>query len=102
MTASAPATLEQVLAVLRARRDEVRERYRVELYGVVGSLARGQARPDSDVDVFAQYLNGATLFTVGRAMGLIEDDVGREVQLIDSKMLKADMRARMEADLVTL
>ena len=102
MTERAPATLDEVLTVLRVRRDEVRQRFKVEMYGIVGSLARGEARPDSDVDVFAEWLPGSTLFKIGGAMGLLEDELGREIDLIDSKMLKPAMRARMEADFVSL
>lgn len=102
MTERPPATLDEVLSVLRARRDEIRERFKVELYGVVGSLARGEARADSDIDVFADWLPGTTLFKLGGAIYELEEQLGRPVQLIDSPMLKPAMRARMEADLVRL
>ncbi len=95
-----PASLDEVLAVLRARRDELRDRCKVEVYGVVGSLARGEAHADSDVDVLSLWMEGTTLFKVADASLLLEDQLGRDVQLINSKMLKPDMRARMEADLV--
>ena len=102
MTERAPAMLDEVLTVLRARREEVRERFKVEMYGIVGSLARGEAGPDSDVDVFAEWLPGSTLFKIGGAMGYLEDELGREVDLIDSPMLRPEMRARMERDFVSL
>ena len=44
------ATLPQVLEMLRAHEDELR-RLGVRHAAVFGSVARGEARPDSDVDV---------------------------------------------------
>ena len=99
---TAPADLPAALAILRAKRDEVRTSFGVDLIGVVGSVARGEARSDSDLDVLSTWLPGTTLLKVGGAMVLLEDEVGREVQLVNSTMLKADMQRRMEADLVRL
>ena len=95
-----PATLDQVLDVLRERRAEVREKYKVELLGVVGSMARGEAASDSDVDVFADFLSGTTLFKLGGLAVELEQSLGRRVDLIDRKMVKPFMRPGMEHDLV--
>jgi predicted nucleotidyltransferase len=96
----AAATLDEVLEVLRARREEAREKYKVELVGVVGSLARGDARPDSDVDIFAEFLSGATLFKIGGLASELEQRLGRPVDLVDRKMVRPFMRSEMERDLV--
>ncbi|MBE7218940.1 MAG: nucleotidyltransferase domain-containing protein [Caulobacteraceae bacterium] len=97
-----PASLEEVLAVLRARRDEVRERLKVDFRGVAGSLARGQARPDSDVDVVADLLEGASLFTVARAELELEAEVRRPVQILGRRAMGPRFRSEIERDLQPL
>lgn len=74
--------LETVLDVIRARRDEVEARYRIRLLGVVGSVARGEERADSDVDVFAEKAGHPTLFTLADAQLVLEQEIGRPVDLV--------------------
>lgn len=94
------ASLAEVLGVLRARRAEIREKYKVDLIGVVGSFARGEARDDSDVDVWAEFLRGATLFKLGGAVSELEEALGRRVDLVDRDRVKPLIRPSMERDLV--
>ena len=44
-------SLEEVREVLRAYREDIRERYGVEIVGIFGSYARGENSPGSDVDI---------------------------------------------------
>ncbi|MEW6598610.1 MAG: nucleotidyltransferase family protein [Pseudomonadota bacterium] len=96
----AVASLAEVLGVLRARRADIREKYLVDLIGVVGSFARGEAREDSDVDVWAESLRGTTLFKLGGALAELEEALGRRVDLIDRDTVKPLIRPSMERDLV--
>jgi predicted nucleotidyltransferase len=45
-----PVTLEKAIAILRANQEMLRERGVVHA-AIFGSVARGDARPDSDVDI---------------------------------------------------
>jgi predicted nucleotidyltransferase len=75
--------LENVLETIRTRRDEIEARYGVRLLGVVGSVARGDDRPDSDVDIIADVTGGApTLFTIAHVQNVLEDLLGRPVDLV--------------------
>ncbi|MEA5414546.1 nucleotidyltransferase family protein [Synechococcus sp. BA-132 BA5] len=51
---STSARTEQVLSTLRLHRGDWQERFHVVDIGVFGSVARGDARPDSDVDVWVR------------------------------------------------
>lgn len=95
-----PADLNATLDVVRRQRPDSRVRHRVELFGVVGSLARGEASLESDVDILVNFLPGATLFKISAAAICLEEALGRPVDLIDAKMLEPEVRRRMQADLV--
>ncbi|WP_342632902.1 nucleotidyltransferase family protein [Methanofollis liminatans] len=49
------ARLEEVLPLLR-------ERFGVARIGIFGSFARGEDRPESDVDILAEFAPGETTF----------------------------------------
>jgi uncharacterized protein len=69
---------------------------------VFGSTARGGERPDSDVDLLVDLPAGAGLFALGRLRGELEELLGAPVDLVPEDGLKPEVRANIEADLVTL
>jgi predicted nucleotidyltransferase len=85
--ATGPTTLDAV----RARRDEilsVARRRRASRVRVFGSVARGEARPDSDVDFLVDFEPDASLLD---QVGLIQDLqhlLGVDVDVVSSGGLR--------------
>ncbi|HYD88923.1 MAG TPA: nucleotidyltransferase domain-containing protein [Vitreimonas sp.] len=94
------ALLDTVLETIRARRDDIEARYGIRLLGVVGSVARGEERPDSDVDITYQVTRGTTLFKLSDAAFELSSEFGREVDLVDRDGMRPAARAYIERDLV--
>jgi uncharacterized protein len=69
---------------------------------VFGSVARGEDRPDSDVDLLADLPPGMSLFGLARLQAELESIVGARVDLVPAADLKPDVRRRAERDLVAL
>jgi predicted nucleotidyltransferase len=69
---------------------------------VFGSVARGEERPDSDVDLLGELPTGMGLFGLGRLQSDLEAVVGLPVDLIPAGDLKPNLRGRVVADLVPL
>jgi uncharacterized protein len=92
--------LDTVLETIRARRDEIEARYGIRLLGVVGSVARGEERADSDVDIAYEVPDSTTLFRIAAAMNALTDEFGREVDLVDTSALRQRARIYIERDLV--
>ena len=69
---------------------------------VFGSVARGEDRDDSDVDLLAELPPGLGLLGLGRLQAELEKVVGAPVDLVAAADLKADVRDRVERDLVAL
>jgi len=69
---------------------------------VFGSVARGQDRPDSDVDLLADLPPEMGLLGLGRVQAELEAILGIKVDLIPAGDLKPEVRARAERDLVAL
>lgn len=91
--------LSTVLDTIRERRDDIESRYGVRLLGVVGSVARGEERPDSDVDTNYNVVGYWTLFRIGAALNGLEDAFGRKVDLVDISNVRPEARAWFEHDL---
>ena len=69
---------------------------------VFGSVARGEDRPDSDVDLLADLPPGMSLFGLGRVQAELEAILGTRVDLVPARDLKPVVRSRAERDLVAL
>jgi len=69
---------------------------------VFGSVARGEDRPDSDVDLIADLPPGMSLFGLSRLQAELEAILGTRVDLAPAQDLKPDVRSRAERDLVAL
>jgi len=76
-----PPTLEE----LRARRDEILKL--AEAYGayhlrVFGSVARGEATPESDIDLLVRMRQGTSMFDLVGLWLDLQDLLGRNVSLV--------------------
>jgi uncharacterized protein len=69
---------------------------------VFGSVARGQDRPDSDVDLLVDLPPGLSLFGLGRVQAELEAILGTRVDLVPVQDLKPGVRERVEHELVAL
>ena len=70
--------------------------------GVFGSVGRGQALQDSDIDLIVQAPPGTSSFDFVRFKGLIEQVLGREVDLISYGGLQPGLDDDIRRDAVLL
>ena len=92
---------EQLVARLRALRS-IFEREGVTRMALIGSRARGDNRPDSDVDLMIE-VDPNRKFSILDLIGvkhIVEDHVGLSTDVIMWRSLKADFRASAERDAV--
>jgi len=90
----------EIIQLLRQHREELRKRFGVKSLAIFGSVARGEAGPDSDVDILVEFEGRATF---DRYMGLkffLEDLLGRRVDLVTRKALKPRMRPYVEREAI--
>jgi uncharacterized protein len=69
---------------------------------VFGSVARGEDRPDSDLDLLVDMPPDMGLLGLGRVQAELEAILGATVDLVPASDLKPEVRARAERDLVAL
>ena len=91
------------MARLRALEPELRERG-IASAAVFGSVVRGQARPDSDVDVLVD-IDPAVAFDLLDLVGvknLLADRLGHAVDVIEREALKPSVRDSILAEAETV
>src|SRR3954468_11228857 len=97
MSEVADITLEQIIARLRELAPAIKAEGVTRL-AVFGSRARGDARPDSDLDIVVETVPhepGKPFFDLFKVMHLIEDTTGVSTQISFYEMLKPRIKERI-------
>ena len=78
------------------------ERYGVTRLVLFGSTARGEARPDSDVDIVVGFDGPATSARYFGVQFYLEDELGCAVDLVTEKALRAELKPYIEREAVNV
>jgi predicted nucleotidyltransferase len=98
-TTTASDLAEHVIATLRAHESELRQAG-IRRLSLFGSVARGDAEADSDVDLAAELdpAAGIGLFALGALERRLAELVGRKVDLLPEPVEKQHLQATLERD----
>ena len=95
---SRPASREAVLGALRSALPSLRADYPIRRMALFGSVARGSARSDSDIDVLVD-LDGGDLFTLVHLSERLRAAVGHPVHLVvDAHRLPESLRLALDRE----
>jgi uncharacterized protein len=86
---------------IAARADRLRARGIAAAY-LFGSTARGEQRPDSDLDVFVDIEPGAkfSLLDLAGVHRILNEEIGRKVDVMTRESLHPKLRADIEREAV--
>ena len=93
------------LSELQARREEIL--YTAKKYGafnvrVFGSIARGEADTQSDIDLLVDMEPGRSLFDLGGLLTDLQTVLGRDVDVVTERGLRGRIRERVLREAVLL
>ena len=94
-----------IAELLKTRRDEIlaiAERHGASNVRIFGSVARGEARFDSDIDLVVEAPEGTSSFGFIRFKRVLEQILGREIDLVDYGGLKPRLDDDVRRDAVLL
>ena len=88
-------SLETVLQTLRAHREELQRRFGVRRMAIFGSLVRGEAGPQSDVDILVEFEPGRGLLNHAGLMLYLQSLLGCPVDVVTVRGLKPRFREKV-------
>ena len=91
---------DEAIDFLSSHRQELEERFGVRSLALFGSLARDEARPDSDIDLLVEFRETPGLTEYMRLKFWLEERLGRRVDLVMDKALKSWARPLVEAEAI--
>jgi len=93
-------TKKQIIRILRQYKKDFSEEYGITRMGVFGSVARNDANPDSDIDVFVDMMK-PDLFTIAGIKSDLEAKLNCPVDLVPyGKHMNTFLKNRIDRDAV--
>ena len=93
-------TRHDVLQILSAHREDIANQFGVKTLAVFGSVARDQARPDSDLDVLVAFNERPRFDPFMRLKSYLEHLFKVRVDLITWNSLRPEMRPQVEQEAI--
>ena len=88
-----------VLSVIKEKQSEIESRFSVRRLGLFGSFARGEAGPESDVDILVE-LNEPTFDNYMDLKFYLEEILNHPVDLVIQDALKPRLKPIIEQEVV--
>ena len=95
-------TRDEVLDVLRAHKATLAQRFGVTELALFGSVVRNQLSKDSDVDILVSFQGRADWRRYFGVQFYLEDLLGRPVDLVTDKALRAELRPYVEREAINV
>ena len=93
---------EEILAVLRAALPNLRQRWPIRSLALFGSVARGEATPESDIDILVEFERPVGLSTFITLEASLAGLTGRRVDLVSRAAPKPHIGRRILGEAVRL
>ncbi|WP_043740560.1 nucleotidyltransferase family protein [Thioalkalivibrio nitratireducens] len=93
-------TREEAVRLLSSHKATLAERFGVTDLALFGSMARGEALEDSDLDILVAFDGPATSRRYFGVQFYLEDLLGARVDLVTEKALRNELRPYVERDAI--
>jgi uncharacterized protein len=88
------------LRILQENAEELRRTFGIDTLALFGSVARNEARPQSDIDVLVEFAGDPTFSGYMDLKFRLEELFGRRVDLVTLSGLRPRARPYVEQDLI--
>lgn len=88
-------TTDNLIKILDDHKVVLHERFHVESLAVFGSVSRGTAGPESDVDILVRYRETPGFFAFLELKEYLENLAGQKVDLVTEGALKKQLRKKI-------
>jgi len=93
-------TLDEIRAQLTAQQAVLHDRFKGSVVGIFGSRARGDHRPDSDLDLLVEFAPDSDFFDLIHMEEYLEELLGVRVHVCSRNGLRGRGIERVKKDLV--
>jgi len=93
---------EDIVAKLRELKPTIAARYKAREIGLFGSFVRGEQNASSDIDVLAEFDDGADLFDLIGLTLYLEEILQRHVDVVPKRALRAELQESVLREVIAV
>lgn len=93
-------SIDQIQAVLKANQKELHARFGINSLSIFGSVVRGDAYEESDVDILASFDRPTGLIKLISAENYLKKLLGEKVDLIPREEVRTELKERILSESV--
>lgn len=90
------------ISKLKQIKHNVLDTFNTEIIGVFGSYARGNYRPDSDIDLLVRFGKHFTLLDLPDLENYLEKQLEKKIDLVSIRSLKPSKLKNIRKDMISL
>jgi len=93
---------DSIISTLKSLKPELATKYNIDSLAIFGSVARGEAKEGSDIDILFEVTDGAKLsiFSYLKLAGELEDKLHSKVDLVRQSKLKEALKPYVFMDAI--
>lgn len=88
-----------IIENLKKQKNVVKNNYKASIIGLFGSSARGEQKPDSDIDLLVEFDKDADMINYMALTNYLENILGKKVDLVSAPYLRDMIRPMVMKDL---
>ncbi len=96
----AKETKQEIISILKERKEELEEKYKVKRIGVFGSFSRGEEKEDSDIDILVEFIEPVGFFLFIDLENYLSSLLGKKVDLVTKNALKPIIKNKIITDTI--
>ena len=93
---------DEIIKILRNEKEVFRIKYKADLKGIFGSVARGEENENSDIDILAEFQPKATLLDLSGIKISLEERLGKKVDILSTRSINPEFVKYIYEDLILL
>ncbi len=93
---------DDIISSLKNVKEEIHLKYRVKEIGIFGSVARGTAKKESDIDIYAEFEPEADILDYSGLSLELEELFNRPIDIVTPRGIREEMRSNIFHDLIVV
>lgn len=91
---------QELILKLQSEKASLHEKYKITKLGVFGSYARGEEKPDSDIDMLVEFEEMPGMIEFFGAEEYLEKVLNKKIDLVRESAIRPELKKRIMSEVI--
>ncbi len=93
---------QEIISILKAEKNNLNKKFNVTRLGIFGSYARGEEKPDSDVDIIVEFSSIPGMKDFFYTEEYLEKKLNIKVDLVRENAIRSELKEQIMSEVIFL